>query len=1520
MKTFRTLSRRCVFLAAGLFSGLTLNPTAALHAQGTTASPEAVCPANLFTPPTGVYGKDAASPDIVWPNGVRCRYLKIEFPSNSLVPPPAGSPAQTLTVDCTARLEVSKSGAAYQAMTLPGVVTVRITPSSTGTQTYDTEMLALSLTGPGLFQIRESPTLQSTGVHTVRAAADGSFRVGSFFDIFTEVSLDAGATWSPAAAAVHCPLSAPGECATTSFALPPVECVTVCPTDVVFPNGIVVRNVRLRKPNNSLPPPPPGGAQVVSFTGDASGEISSDGGATFSSWGGEHCWDGTCRYASQIDSAGVRFFDTEMLALSLSGGGLPPGVMIRESPTKQSLGRTSVRLAPDGQYRIGSFFDVFCECSVDGGMTWSPSVGSPSVFHDELASLEPVAYVWPTGAAPLAGDYAMPPSSPPLTFAAGGIEISSFSWGMSRGGAITSGPGGSLRHSKRGEAEVNLIAIGGSSWVRAEVVATIDVASTASGEKPMECVTFDFSGGTLPAGVMLRESPTLQSTGKTSVRLLPSGHYEVSSFFDIFTEVSLDGGATWSVANDPLRLTLAPPVEVDTFDSDFFPPRNGVFSQGTAPYYRPVDDVTSYGASGIQLRHFRYHQWTRSTPPPAMPGMPQFQDVACEMVCEISFDGGLSYSPVTTPASGLLRTTRRGTSIAAFETEMLSLNVIGGSLPPGVMIRESPTKQSLGQLRESPSLPKLSEIRISSFFDIFTEISIDGGATWTPSDSSTHLELSRNVPEVFSSSDWLPLGGQMEGDEDSASAAYFNGAGIRTVHVDVTDDDTSRVPPPAPLAEITKVSAITIRIPKFTVDGGATYTDVTASGTQTVRTTGSGGGGGGAGGSVTYDTEMLQLSVSGGTLPPGVMIRESPTLQSTGKHTLRAVAGGYRIGSFFDIFTEVSLDGGATWSECDAPLHVEHIATGEPKIVESNLLPPPGDFLSPAGDSSLRTAPGQHIKSVKFEPRSSTGPVLPPPPGGSASGSQLFELSFLYSTDDGATYQHHHAPATCFYVVTFADLIVSSYSYRMEITELQIGSGTLPGGTMIRESPTKQSLGRTVSQANPDGTFRVSSFFDIFTELSVDGGATWQPFDQAMHVELEHTTPVSPVATDAYPPPDRLTQRTGASLSFPALTSVGSLDLNVTAPPAPRPPLGASALTSLSGSASLVLSVAGGPPLTATCPASALVSTTHTYVDGTSRLYDTEMLSLQLSGGGLPAGVMIRESPTLQSTGKTTVRTLASNFAIDSFFDVFCEISLDGGASWSPSDGPVRVVFPAPPSPPVVTVDPATGVTYKSATLTGTANPGGHAATAAFHYGPTTAYGGIAEVALSPDNGTTPQSVSAALTGLLPATKYHFLLSATNADGTSTSEDVVFTTPDKPFRIWKLTYLGDADAPDLGTPDNDGITNLVKYGLVLTPGSSSVHLLPQPQARTYADGRHLAMVFLRDPLRSDVTIRVQFARSLFGPWTTVATSTGGAMFSGPGFVDETDTPGLAGIKTVEARDPVPMASVSFSFAKITYNY
>jgi hypothetical protein len=85
---------------------------------------------------------------------------------------------------------------------------------------------------------------------------------------------------------------------------------------------------------------------------------------------------------------------------------------------------------------------------------------------------------------------------------------------------------------------------------------------------------------------------------------------------------------------------------------------------------------------------------------------------------------------------------------------------------------------------------------------------------------------------------------------------------------------------------------------------------------------------------------------------------------------------------------------------------------------------------------------------------------------------------------------------------------------------------------------------------------------------------------------------------------------------------------------------------------------------------------------GSSQVLDTEMIALDLQGPGMPEGVIVRESPALASTGRTTITTLArGRYRVESFFDVWLEISLDGGRSWHRADAPVRMSIAPEPAP-----------------------------------------------------------------------------------------------------------------------------------------------------------------------------------------------------------------------------------------------
>ena len=80
-----------------------------------------------------------------------------------------------------------------------------------------------------------------------------------------------------------------------------------------------------------------------------------------------------------------------------------------------------------------------------------------------------------------------------------------------------------------------------------------------------------------------------------------------------------------------------------------------------------------------------------------------------------------------------------------------------------------------------------------------------------------------------------------------------------------------------------------------------------------------------------FSIEMLSMDLAGGTLPPGMLLRESPTRSSGGRLSMDAVPGGFIVDSFFDVWTELSIDGGQTWIEADSALRMISVPT--PSVV-----------------------------------------------------------------------------------------------------------------------------------------------------------------------------------------------------------------------------------------------------------------------------------------------------------------------------------------------------------------------------------------------------------------------------------------------------------------------------------------------------------------------------------------------------------------------------------------------------------
>ena len=100
---------------------------------------------------------------------------------------------------------------------------------------------------------------------------------------------------------------------------------------------------------------------------------------------------------------------------------------------------------------------------------------------------------------------------------------------------------------------------------------------------------------------------------------------------------------------------------------------------------------------------------------------------------------------------------------------------------------------------------------------------------------------------------------------------------------------------------------------------------------------------------------------------------------------------------------------------------------------------------------------------------------------------------------------------------------------------------------------------------------------------------------------------------------------------------------------------------------------------------------------------------------------------------------------------------------------------------PVATTGGAANVAQQTARLTGSVDPNGAATTVQFQYGTTSAYGAVTPEQVVTGDGK--KTVTADITGLAPATTYHFRLIARNDKGLSKGADRSFKTKVQPLGV-----------------------------------------------------------------------------------------------------------------------------------------
>ena len=239
------------------------------------------------------------------------------------------------------------------------------------------------------------------------------------------------------------------------------------------------------------------------------------------------------------------------------------------------------------------------------------------------------------------------------------------------------------------------------------------------------------TGAGLP-GVLVRESPTQMSPGQTTVADIGGGQFRIDSFFDVFTELSVDGGNNWVAADAPTRVMLVDSgVETATPQ---LPPDDGVYRSPQdvhAEFHGPDLDVV---LQDVAHRRFANVQVERSGPDEI-----ETFDSTLTAVANIGSSGldGVREVVLTGPVQTIVRD-RAGEATGSWDTEIVSMSLTGniGGIP--IEIRESPGAASLGHT----TITDLGDgtFNVDSFFDVFTEISV-GGGPFIPADGVVPVEL-----------------------------------------------------------------------------------------------------------------------------------------------------------------------------------------------------------------------------------------------------------------------------------------------------------------------------------------------------------------------------------------------------------------------------------------------------------------------------------------------------------------------------------------------------------------------------------------------------------------------------------------------------------------------------------------------------------------------------------------------------------------------------------------------------------
>ena len=152
------------------------------------------------------------------------------------------------------------------------------------------------------------------------------------------------------------------------------------------------------------------------------------------------------------------------------------------------------------------------------------------------------------------------------TFSAPGVTIALTNLGFAALGSVSLTPSGANEletYSSMLLGDGSVVGLGHLSFSATGTATTLvfNRIGNTTGTFSTELLSMSLSALTPFGSLLIRESPTQTSAGQTTITSLGGGQYQIGSYFDVFTELSLDGGATWIPdTTGPQRITLVAPV------------------------------------------------------------------------------------------------------------------------------------------------------------------------------------------------------------------------------------------------------------------------------------------------------------------------------------------------------------------------------------------------------------------------------------------------------------------------------------------------------------------------------------------------------------------------------------------------------------------------------------------------------------------------------------------------------------------------------------------------------------------------------------------------------------------------------------------------------------------------------------------------------------------------------------------------------------------------------------------------